>query len=201
MKNHIIIVLFFSGLWGLSEAVFGGILYRYDVPCASIILTVIALGILTIAKLYLPAFGSCAVIGVCAMLYKFLNEPFFACHLFAIFLLGLSYDLACETFKKNKVLRAIFCVYLSYISFAVFMTYIVKYSYWIDAGKEKFINYIVVSATLSAIGSAIIVPLIYRLFQGFVFTRNSVKIPNLILRTGLVAGIGLWIFPVVALLF
>ena len=40
-KEHILGILFFAGLWGISEAVLGGVLYRAAVPYASVPLTII----------------------------------------------------------------------------------------------------------------------------------------------------------------
>ena len=80
-KDYILGVLFFSGLWGLSEAALGGALYSAKVPCSSIILTLVAFGILAVSRTYLPQKGTATLIGLFAMLFKFLNSPFFACHL------------------------------------------------------------------------------------------------------------------------
>ena len=97
-KNYLLGILFFSGLWGMSEAGLGGVLYRAHIPHASVPLTIIGFIILSLARVYLPQKGSSTLIGAIAMLYKFLNAPFFACHLLAIFLLGLSYDVVFSFF-------------------------------------------------------------------------------------------------------
>ena len=73
-KELVLGVLFFSGLWGLCEAVLGGALYAAAVPHASVVLTVCGLVILSLAAVYFPHKGIPTAIAGCAMLYKFLNE-------------------------------------------------------------------------------------------------------------------------------
>ncbi|MCK5272053.1 MAG: hypothetical protein KAJ52_05730, partial [Sedimentisphaerales bacterium] len=62
-KKHILGILFFSGLWGLSEAKLGGLLYIAGLQdYAAIPLTAVALVILTLAKVYLPQLGMATLI-------------------------------------------------------------------------------------------------------------------------------------------
>ena len=84
-KEYILGILFFGSLWGFSEAVLGGLLYHFDVPYSSVFLTIIGFCILTVAVVYLPKTGISSAIAAIAMLYKFLNTPFFACHLLELF--------------------------------------------------------------------------------------------------------------------
>ena len=87
-REYILGVLFFGGVWGLSEAVLGGALYAAQVPYASVPLTVVGLAVLTLARSYFPQKGTATLIAACAMLYKFLNSPFFGCHLLEFSLPG-----------------------------------------------------------------------------------------------------------------
>ena len=127
-KEHLFGVLFFGSLWGVSEALFGGFLYARHIAHASVPLTIIGFMILTIAREYLPQRGLLTLVGSVAMLYKFLNTPFFACHLLAIFLLGFSYDMVSSSSKiKNKALFGVLTTYLGYILFALMITYVFRY--------------------------------------------------------------------------
>jgi hypothetical protein len=92
-KSQLVAILFFSGIWGLSETVLGGGLYAGQVPFAGAILTTIALVLLALAAPFVPRFGGATAIGLLAMLYKIFNVPFFGCHLTAIALIGVSWDL------------------------------------------------------------------------------------------------------------
>lgn len=163
-KEHILGILFFSGLWGISEAVLGDALYRADVAYASVYLTIVAFIILTFARVYFTATGISTLIAACAMLYKFLNSPFFACHLLGIVLLGVCYDLFFSTFKiNNRTVGAVSATYLSYALFALMITYVFRYPIWAQAGFGKVLRHIGFDGTLAALGCAVVVPLSFRL--------------------------------------
>ena len=164
-KEHILGILFFSALWGLSEAKLGGLLYIAGLQdYAAIPLTAVALVILTIARAYLPQLGTATLIAACAMLYKFLNTPFFACHFLGILLTGICYDLVFGVFRiKSRALSAVAAVYMSYALFAVLITYIFRYDYWVQTGLGKVLHHIGVSGTLTAVVCAALVPLSFRL--------------------------------------
>jgi len=167
-KEYILAILFFSGLWGMSEAVLGGVLYRADVPYASVPLTIIGFIILTLARVYFPQKGTATLIAACAMLYKFLNAPLFACHLLGIFLMGLCYDLFFNVFRvRNKSLSAAAATYLSYTLFVLLVTYIFRYGYWTQAGFDKVLGYVGIDGSMAALGCAVLVSLSLRLGEKF----------------------------------
>ncbi|MFC1703789.1 hypothetical protein ACFL1E_03270 [Candidatus Omnitrophota bacterium] len=194
-KEYLLGILFFSGLWGASEAGLGGYLYRAQIPYASVSLTVIAFIILTIAKMYLPQRHSATVIAAITMLYKFLNAPFYGCHLLAIFLLGVSYDLVFGFMKtKNKVLLALISTYVGYALFAFTITYIVRYSYWIQEGLPKILRYIGTSGTLAALINCAVVPASFKVGQILKQqTINPFEFQSKIATSSIsVATLGLW---------
>ncbi|MFC1508144.1 hypothetical protein ACFL60_00470 [Candidatus Omnitrophota bacterium] len=159
-KDYLLGALFFGSLWGACEASLGGFLYSAPSHSASVPLTIIAFVILTIAKIYLPYMWSATFIGAIAMLYKFLNTPFFACHLLGIFILGLSYDLVLNFLKiKSKAIVGLVATYLGYALFALTITYIFRYHYWAEEGFPKVVRYIGISGSLAALINVIIVPL------------------------------------------
>ncbi len=216
-------ILFFSALWGASEAGLGGVLYRAHVPHSSVPLTIIAFVILSIARIYFPQKGSSTLIGSVAMLYKFLNTPFFACHLLAIFLLGVSYDLVFGLFKltqakacgyqelseakardykvaaplrlhekiaatfrlrgsgyafssreegsscwvniRNRALFGLVTTYVGYILFALTITYVFRYHYWVEEGIPRILRYVGISGTMAGLGNTIFVPISLHLGQ------------------------------------
>jgi len=198
-KEYILGILFFSGLWGACEAVLGDALYRVDVPYASVPLTVIGFIILTFACVNLPQKGTATLIAACAMLYKFLNEPFFACHLLAILLMGVCYDLLFNVLKiKKGFFSSALVPYLSYASFALLITYCFRYGSWPQAGFSKVLMHIGISGSLAALGCVVLLPLSFRLAQRC--RANFVALFRIQLR--LVTGgvwvltIGLWIFGI-----
>jgi hypothetical protein len=196
-------VLFFSALWGISESVFGGVLYSTGVPCASALLTIIGLIILTFAGVYFEKIGMLTLIAALAMLYKFLNTPFFACHLLAILLTGICYDLFFGVFKiKNKALGAAAAVYLSYISFALMITYVFQYDHWVQAPLTNMLSHIAASGSIAALGCAVVVPLSFRFGKrlkakyAMPFELSLQPVPGSVF----VLAAGLWIFGITAYL-
>ncbi|MHC4464195.1 MAG: hypothetical protein ACYS30_22610 [Planctomycetota bacterium] len=163
-KEYVVGVLFFGGLWGISEAVLGDALYRTNVPYASVPLAVIGFVVMTIARVYFPRIGAATIVSLCAMLYKFLNVPFFACHLLGILLMGVCYDLFFSFAKiKNRSLSAAAAVYLSYMLFALMITYVFRYDYWVQGGFAAVLRHVGVSGSMAALGCAVFVPASFRL--------------------------------------
>jgi len=163
-KEHILAILFFACLWGVSEVVLGGFLKSAHVPYYSAPLTVVALMILTVARHYLPQRGSATAIASIAMLFKFLNVQFFACHFLAMLLLGLSYDLASGLLKtRNKAVLGLTATYSGYILFALLITYVFRYQSWSEAGLERVLRYVGISGTLAAVVNLAAVPACHRL--------------------------------------
>ncbi len=203
-KEYILGILFFSGLWGISEAVLGDALYRGDVPYASIPLTIIGFVILTFGRAYFPRKGTVVLIAVCAMLYKFLNEPFFACHLLGILLLGVCYEVFFSTsILKNRSIRAAAAAYLGYALFALMITYVFRYDYWVQGGFGKVLSYVGIGGSIAALGCAFFVPLSFRLAEQL---KARFAVPfGLRLRLATVGvpvvTMGLWIFSVAAFFY
>ena len=164
-KQHVLVILLFSGLWGLSEAGLGGWMYSRGLASAApVVLTAIALVLLTVARIYLPVAGTSALIGALAMLYKFLNEPFFACHLLAIFFLGAAFDAVYSLARgRLKPLVAVAATYLAFGVFAVGMTYVFRYEWWAAPGLPKVLRYVFVQGSLAAACGAAAVALADRL--------------------------------------
>ena len=198
-KNVVLPVLFFGAIWGLSEAVLGGYLYRNSIPWAPVPLTVIALVILTVAKRVLPFAGAATLVSAFAMLYKFLNLPFFACHLLGILMLGISYDLCFSLLKaKNNALKAVLTCVISYAVFAILMTYVFRYEYWVNEGMKKMANYILISGGLSAVFSAVAVPLTIRVMNlKEVDLRRRWIIPQIVSYACWLFAVGMFIRAIV----
>jgi hypothetical protein len=136
------------------------------VPYASVPLTVIGFIILTFACVNLPQKGTAMLIAGFTMLYKFLNEPFFACHLPAIFLMGVCYDLLFNVLKMRKsFLSSALVAYLDYALFALLITYVFRYGSWPQAGFAKVLRHIGINGSMAALGCAVLLPLSFHLAQ------------------------------------
>ena len=198
-KEYILGILFFSGLWGISEAVLGDALYRADVPFASVLLTIIGFIVLTFAGVYFPQKGTAMLIAGFAMLYKFLNEPFFACHLLGIFLMGVCYDLLFNVLRMRKsFLPSALVAYLSYTSFAVLITYVFRYSPWVQGGFMKVFRHIGINGSMAALECAILLPLSLHLAQRFKMNyATPFRLQFRLSLYGISAlTIGLWVFGI-----
>lgn len=199
-KKYIFGILFFSSLWGFSEAVLGGFLYSHDIPHASVYLTIIALSILIVSSGYLPQKGTATIIAAFVMLYKFMNTPFFACHLLGILLLGGCFDLFFNVLKlKSRAICAALTVYTGYSLFALMLAYVFKYSPWEEAGLAKVVNHIGIGGTLAALGCALAVPLSHR-FGKWLQTKKdySIDLKSSFARAQLTfITAGMWLFALV----
>jgi hypothetical protein len=203
-KEYILGILFFSGLWGISEAVLGDALYSANVTYASVPLTIIGFVIMAVVQVYFPQTGTATLIAACAMLYKFLNVPFFFCHLLGILLMGMCYDLFFRVLKiKSRLLSAIAAVYLNYVLFALMITYVFRYEHWVQAGFAGILRHVLISGSMAALGSAILVPVSFRLGQRIKaayarpFNLKLQYVPGSVL----IVTVGLWLFSIIAFIF
>jgi len=164
--NKLSWILFWGTLWGFSEVVLGKGLS--DVDHASALLAIIAVILLLCARLQLNKPGSSAVIGLITILFKLINAAPFHCHLMGIAMIAMSFEaIAFLLMKKDdKSIFSMFSTsvlstYLGHTTFALILTYIVKYKYWAQVGWPKVQNHIFVDGSLSAIGLLLLIPVIY----------------------------------------
>ena len=193
----VLVFLFFGSLWGLVEASFGEWLYARNISHASIYLTALAFLILASSKVFLSYKWSGTVLGLIAMLFKLVNVPLFACHLLAIALLGSGFDLAyglAYKYLPGKVrlpVAGLFGTYLGQALFAVVITYIVRYEYWMIGefpNHAKVIDYIFISGSVSAVFGMIAVPLgqyLGKSVQGLTFAKLTPRFSNAAVMTGI----------------
>jgi hypothetical protein len=200
-RQYILGLLFFGGVWGLSEATLGDALYRAGVPYASVPLTAIGFVVLTFARAYFPRPGTAALIASFALLYKFLNTPFFACHLLGIVLMGLCYDVFFNALRLRAAwLAAGLATYANYAAFALMITYVARYNHWVQGGFGKILEHVGVSGSMAALACALLVPLSLRLsvkLKSAVpapFAWRISPVPTAL--TGLTAG--LWMLGIVS---
>lgn len=202
-KEYILGVLFWGGVWGISEATLGNAWYRAGVPHASVPLTVAGFVILTMGRAYFPRPGMATLIASFAMLYKFLNAPFFACHLLGIILTGACYDVFFNALRmKTAWLAAALATYANYVVFALMITYVARYDHWVQGGFGMILEHVGVDGSMAAAACVICVPLSLRFSQTFKlaipmsFAGRASLVPSVI--TGLTAG--LWVLGIVTCL-
>ena len=199
-KEYILGILFYSAIWGASEAFLGEALYDANVPFSSVSLTIIGFCVLAFARVSFYQRGTATLIAALAMLYKFLNIPFFACHLLGILMVGICFDLFFNVFKiKNRSISAAAAIYSNYTLFALMITYIFRYKYWVEGGIPKILSHIGISGTMAALGCTIFIPISFYLAERF---RTYSERPfNLELKFApgsiLTITLGLWIYSIV----
>ena len=159
-------LLFFGSLWGISEVAGGGILYGINSSHSSIILAAWAFFILAVARGIINKPGSSVIIGTIAMLFKLINAGPFICHLLGIFMLGAAFDIFASFLMKKEtkiswrsILTGSVSAYSGYALFALTITYIIQYKYWIAGGLPKVLNHIFVSGSMAALLAVVVVPL------------------------------------------
>lgn len=166
-KNWIWLLLFGS-LWGVAEVFGGEALFRDRVPYADVWLAAWALFVLAVARGIINKPGTSTVIGAFASVYKAVCAAPFFCHILAIFLLGLAFDVTSTLLmrRERKIsyrgsLSGAVSAYSGYALFALIVTYLVRYEYWTAGGLAKVLHHIFVSGSFAALTAVVVVPVGY----------------------------------------
>jgi hypothetical protein len=164
----------FGSIWGINEVFLGEILYRNEVQNSSIILTVMAFFFLAIARGMINKPGSSALIGTFAVLFRLANTAPSYCHLLGIFLLGATFDAFSSLLIKNKERASLrwgatgmLSAFVNNALFALSITYVFRYEYWVAGGFSKVAQHIFISGSIITLIAALIVPL------GFFIGKNG----------------------------
>ncbi len=159
-------LLALGSLWGMSEVWGGEFLYANGIPHSSFWLSAFAVFLIAVARGLVNVPGSSSALGAVAALFKLANASPFYCHLLAIFLLGVAFDVAatalCRKEGRGLILRGaltgILGAYGGYASFALLITYIIRYEPWVDGGVSRVVNHIFVGGSLAALAGALLFP-------------------------------------------
>jgi len=164
-KNWVWLLLFGS-LWGIVEVVAGGALLKDKMPYASVMLAAWAFLVLAVGRGILNKPGTSTLIAVFAVLFKLANVAPFFCHLLGIFSLGLVFDIFSTLLMRGErkvsyrnSLSGALSAYGGYALFALVITYLVRYEYWIAGGLPKVLHHIFVSGSFAALLAVMVVPL------------------------------------------
>jgi hypothetical protein len=187
----------FGSIWGINELFLGDILYRNDVQNSSVILTVMALFVLAIARGLINKPGSSALIGIFAVLFRLVNTAPSYCHLLGIFLLGATFDVFSSLLIKNKEhaplkwgATGMLSAFGNNALFALLITYVFRYEYWIMGGFSKIFRHIFISGSIVAVLAALLVPVGFfvGIGGGILFDRR----PRWSYAGTILASIALW---------
>jgi hypothetical protein len=163
----LVVVLLAGSLWGITEAAGGEFLYANGVGQASILLSLVALGILALTRFLVPMRGSSLAIALVAIGYRFLNVGFNACHLGAILCLGGVFEITASWLGAQRldrraaqfVLGAVTGV-VGFALFAGIMAYGVKDAFWVGV-PMKVATHLLSGLVVGTAGLAL-VPLMHR---------------------------------------
>ena len=147
-------ILLFGSLWGVSEVIIENYLVPMCVIPRSIILSTMAIFLISIARTQMPQPGLIFITGVVAALYKFLNIQFFGCQILALIMLSGSFEIVHNwrlTRKMNTGLRGLLTILLFNVSFALVASYILRNSWWVDDGVSKIIRFIFIEGGITAV--------------------------------------------------
>jgi len=139
MKKMLLIILIFGSLWGCIEVFAGGAL-KDVIPRSSVVPTILGLAVLAAARFLVKMPGSSTAIGAVAMLFRLTNAGGYFCHLWAIFLIGVSFDIVVSILGSRwektrwQGLAGVGSAYLTTGVFSLTLTYIIQYEWWAIPG-------------------------------------------------------------------
>jgi hypothetical protein len=188
----------FGSIWGINEVFLGEILYRYEVQNSAVILTVMALFLLAISRGMINKAGSSALIGAFAAIFRLANTAPSYCHLLGIFLLGVTFDVFASMLIKQKDRTPVKWGLVGAMSafgnnaiFALLITYVFRYEYWVIGGFSKVSHHIFVNGSISALLAAFLVPIGFLIGKsGGIFAENR---PRWSYAGTILGSIALWI--------
>ena len=167
-KRMLLTILIFGSVWGCIEVFAGGAL-KGVIPHSSVVPTVLGLAVLASARYLVRTPGSSTAIGVVAALFRLANAGGYFCHLWAIFLIGVSFDIVVSLLGSRwekirwQCLAGASTAYLTTSLFSLTLTYIIRYKWWVSGGLPKVLGYIGIDGSLIALGALILIPLGYKL--------------------------------------
>jgi hypothetical protein len=174
-KFKIFLWLFlFGSIWGINEVFLGEFLYKNEIQNSSVMLTLIALFLLSVARGMFNKAGASSLIGVFAVLFRLANTAPSYCHLLGIFLLGFTFDIFSTLWIRNEdktpyrwAAAGMLSAFGNNALFAVLITYVFRYEYWVVGGISKVTQHIFISGGMITLFAAFVVPL------GFYAGRNG----------------------------
>lgn len=170
----------FGSIWGINEVFLGEFFYQNEIQYSAVILNLIALFLLATARGMFNKAGTSSLIGAVAVLFRLANTAPSYCHLLGIFLLGFTFDIFSTLLIRNEgktLIRGAATGMLSAFGnntlFAVLITYVFRYEYWVVGGFSKIYQHIFISGGLLTLIAAFLVPL------GIYFGKNgSILVAN-----------------------
>ena len=154
MLNRTLEILFFGSCWGINEVVIENYLVPITVIPRSLILSTIAIFILSVMRSDIPRPGIFLATGIVAALYKFLNVRFFGCQMIALVMLSGCFEIVHLWFFKrvrNTGFVGSITILLFNCTFALVALFILKSSWWVTDSGARIIRFIFLEGGITAI--------------------------------------------------
>jgi len=151
-----------------------------------VVAALLGLAVLASARFLVKTPGSSTAIGAVAALFRLTNADGYFCHLWAIFLIGVSFDIVVSILGSRwertrwQGLAGVGSAYLTTGLFSLTLTYIIQYEWWAIPGLPKVLDYIGINGSLIAVGALILVPLGYKLGKSLMTLSKARPKPALI---------------------
>ena len=195
--------MLFGSLWGINELLTGEFLSARNVDNASLILSAAAIFILAASRGMINKPGSSTLVGFIAAVFKLVHVAPFYCHLAAIFILGVMFDLITSIFLRKNADRSVKQAFTGSASafsnnalFGFLMTYAFRYKYWISDGNKKMVDHIFIDGSLLAFLALFLTPLGFKI--GLALKKISSRQPVLSLAGSSASAVLIWILGSIA---
>lgn len=164
--RHWIGLLFFGAIWGVYELWAGGQFYEVDLSMGPVWLSVWAFCVMALARGIWNARGSSTGIAMVAAGVKALGVQSYFCHLLAIVLLGVAFDLTAAFLLKpgkntapRAALAGVIAAYGGHALFAVLAGLLFRNASWLARGRVDVSEHILITGSLVALVGLFVVPL------------------------------------------
>lgn len=168
--EKILVILVIGSLWGALELFGRDIMRAMGVPQKSALLFGLGIIILYASKKLVDFPGSVTIMAVIAGLFKMASSYFFPCQFSAVVINGIIFDITYLAFKDRldasmvfRTIAAPVIVYVSYATFALFATYLLREGSWVERGWEGVVSYVRYDALTAALITIVTIHLGYYL--------------------------------------
>lgn len=156
--EKVLVILVVGSLWGALELFGRDVMRAMGIPQKSALLFGLGIIILYASKKLVDFPGSVTIMAVIAGVFKMASSHFFACQFSAVVINGIIFDIMYMVFKYRLDSSAVFrtiaapiLVYVSYASFALFATYLLREASWVERGWEGVVAYVRYDALTAAL--------------------------------------------------
>ncbi len=153
----IVIAVMVGSIWGMAEVLMDAAFSWAGGMARAVVLPTFAAFLLGTQYALTKRPLAPVVAVLCAVFFKFLNVPFFACQVLAVVSIGLI-TAGALAFASRLQLRErwlpFWCgaaVWIFFLFFAVTMTYVLRYHWWVQGGWSRVAGYVGIAGSMAAL--------------------------------------------------